>query len=41
MDPATGKVTTVVSGKVLTVTYIINGVEKTKQAMEGQTMTLD
>lgn len=27
--------------KVLTVTYTINGVEKTKQALEGQTLVLD
>ncbi len=41
LDPATGKVVTVVSGKVLTITYTINGLEKTKQGMEGQTIILD
>lgn len=41
IDPATGQVVTVTSGKVLTITYTINGLEKTKQAIEGQTIILD
>ena len=41
MDPATGQVVSVVSGKVLTITYTINGIEKTKQGIEGQTLILD
>lgn len=41
VDPATGQVVMAVSGKILTVTYVINGITKTKQAMEGQTLVLD
>lgn len=41
IDPKTGQPVTVVSGKILTVTYTINGLEKTKQAVEGQTLVLD
>jgi hypothetical protein len=41
IDPKTGAVVMAVSGKMLTVTYEINGLRKTKQALEGQTMVLD
>lgn len=41
LDPKTGQIILVTATKVLTVTYVINGQEKTKQAAEGQTMILD
>jgi hypothetical protein len=40
-DPATGQPVPVVSPKVLTVTYEIGGIEKTRQAGEGETLALD
>lgn len=40
-NPNTGAVTMGLPYKILTVTYSINGQKKTKQAYEGQTLTLD
>ncbi|CAN5671814.1 hypothetical protein BH09VER1_BH09VER1_01880 [soil metagenome] len=40
-DPSTGKVTLGIPFKLLTVTYSLNGQKKTRQAYEGQTLTLD
>jgi hypothetical protein len=41
VDPATGEIRTYVPRKVLTVTYSINGVEKTRQFQEGETAVFD
>lgn len=40
-DPVTGRAVPVVSPKVLTVTYEVGGIEKTRQAGEGETLVLD
>jgi len=40
-DPRTGQIITGMPYKLLTVTYVLNGQKKTKQAYEGQTLTLD
>lgn len=40
-DPHTGQVVMGMPYKLLTVTYSLNGQKKTKQAYEGQTLTLD
>ena len=40
-DAQTGLVIPAVAGKILTVTYNVNGVKKTRQAVEGKTLVLD
>ena len=40
-DPLSGNVINGIPFKILTVTYVLNGEKKTKQAYEGQTLTLD
>jgi hypothetical protein len=41
VDPATGEVKTFLPRKVLTVTYEVNGREKTRQALEGETVVFE